>query len=148
MKNLLDENAATELNGRILFSTSFINEMDLKDRKVLDVGCGFGWFELFALDAGVKEISGIERSEDDLVTARRSIKNSRAIFKVGSAIELPFPDESFDAVVSWEVLEHIPYGTENKMFSEIYRVLMPGGTFYMSTPNDSLNRLFWILLSG
>jgi len=45
---------------------------------------------------------------------------------------LPFPDNSFDAVLAFEVFEHVPNGTE--MLGELRRVLKPGGRLIMSTP--------------
>ncbi len=55
-------------------------------------------------------------------------------FLVAGAGDLPFPDGSFDTVVMWEVLEHIPPGTEPQAFAEIARVLRPGGRLHLSTP--------------
>ena len=66
------------------------------------------------------------------------MKDRRLKYKVGSAIKIPYPDNSFDTVTSWEVIEHIPPQTEEKMFQEVYRVLKPKGVFYLSTPNAHL----------
>src|SRR5439155_807663 len=49
------------------------------------------------------------------------------------AESLPFRDESFDAVVATEVLEHLD--EPGRMLSEARRVLRPGGQFFMTTPN-------------
>ncbi len=104
---------------------------------MLDIGCGYGWFELYALKKGCKRITGVEVTEKDLFTAKKNIVSKRVNFQVGSAITLPFKNNSFDTVVSWEVLEHIPQKTELKMFKEVHRVLKVGGSFYMSTPHTS-----------
>lgn len=138
MKNILKEKPGGELHGRLRYSMKFIDEKDIKDKRVLDVGCGFGWFELGALKKNVKEIVGTELTDGDLETARRFIKDSRVIFKVGDATDLPFPNNSFDTVISWEVIEHLPKKNENKMFKEVYRVLKKNGAFYLSTPNSPL----------
>jgi 2-polyprenyl-3-methyl-5-hydroxy-6-metoxy-1,4-benzoquinol methylase len=138
MRNLLDDAPSRDLHTIALQATRFVADADIRDREVLDVGCGFGWFELFAIDAGVQHITGIEITERDLQTARRHIDAPNVTFQVAGATELPFPDNSFDTVVCWEVLEHIPRKSEPRAFSEIARVLRPGGTFYMSTPHASL----------
>lgn len=116
-----------------------VAEQDLKGRDVLDIGCGFGWFELFALARGVHTIAGIEITGRDLETARANVRASNVQFQVASATKLPFADDSFDTVVCWEVLEHIPAGTEPQAFHEIARVLRPEGHLYLSTPHASLS---------
>ena len=53
-------------------------------------------------------------------------------FLVGDATALPFPDASFETVVSFETLEHVPDAAG--LLREVRRVLIPGGTFVVSTP--------------
>ena len=150
MKNILNEKPVENLEGRLEFSTKFTNIEDITNREMLNIGCGFGWFELYALKSGVKHISAIEISELDLKAAIESINDPRADFTVGSAINIPFNSNSFDTVVSWEVIEHIPQNTEDKMFKEVERVLKPGGTFYLSTPHKNflscvLDPAWWLI---
>ncbi len=138
MKNIINEKPNGKLTGRLKFTVkSFVKKEDIKNKKVLDIGCGYGWFELNALKNGVKEIVGIEITKSDLKTAKENIHDERALFKVAGALKLPFKDNYFDTVVAWEVIEHIPKGTEYKMFKEVSRVLKRNGTFYLSTPFDS-----------
>src|SRR5262249_35442045 len=87
--------------------------------RVLDVGCGLKpYAELFATDAYV----GIE-----LRPTREGIVDVLA-----SALHLPFLDGAFDAVVSNQVLEHVP--EPSQMLSEAFRVLRPGGYLLLTTP--------------
>jgi SAM-dependent methyltransferase len=137
MKNILNEKPSAKLIGRLKFSVDFVKERDLKNKKVLNIGCGFGWFELNAVDRGVQQMVSIEISAEDLKTAKENIINKKVIFKIGSAIKLPFENNYFDTVVAWEVIEHIPKNTEDKMFKEVKRVLRKKGAFYLSTPYDS-----------
>lgn len=150
MKNILEEKPTPELNNRMAFSMNFVEDNDLKNKTVLDIGCGFGWCELNFLDREVKKICGIEITKADLQAAKDNIKNKSAEFKIGSALEIPYPDNSFDAIVSWEVIEHIPKNTELKMFQEVARVLKPNGVFYLSTPYDHpiakyLDPAWWLI---
>lgn len=150
MKNILNEKPSKELKGRPLKCANFVDNADLKNKNVLDIGCGFGWFELNALDRGVNGITGTELSENDLKAAKENITNDKVNFKIGSAINLPFGNETFDTAVSWEVIEHLPKNTEDKMFAEISRVLKPGGCFYLSTPRSSffcniLDPAWWLI---
>ena len=71
---------------------------------------------------------------------RRHFDDERVEFRVASATDLPFEDASFDTVVCWEVLEHLPKTSEQRAFDEIHRVLRPGGTLYLSTPHACAGR--------
>ncbi len=150
MKNILNEKPSEIPIHRLAYSVSFIQSQDLKDKRVLDIGCGFGWFELSALKLGVKEIIGIEPSEKDLQTAKNTIVKNNVIFMQGSATDLSFEDKSFDTVISWEVIEHIPKKSENKMFAGIRRILKEEGVFYLSSPNNHvvaniLDPAWWLM---
>jgi len=137
MRNLIDERPDGEQHGRTAFTKTFVDQGDIADRDVLDYGCGFGGFTSFALACGARSVTGIEPTEADLDTVRRNLHDPRVSFRVASAHELPFDATSFDTVVMWEVLEHIPPGTEGIAFGEIARVLRSGGRLYLSTPNAS-----------
>lgn len=137
MKNIIDEKPFGSLTGRHLKSITFVQDADIADKDILDIGCGYGWCEVAFLERHPKTMTGIEISENDLETIRKNVTDERLFLRVSGATKLPFPDGSFDTVVSWEVIEHIPVRTENAMFSEVSRVLRPGGSFYLSTPHMS-----------
>lgn len=102
----------------------------IKNKKVLDVGCWSGQYTKLALK-DVKEIIGINPEKGPIDYAKKHIKG--ATFLVGSVLELPFKDSTFDTVIYMDVLEHIPKGTEIQSLKEINRVLKPDGTVIMST---------------
>ena len=56
-------------------------------------------------------------------------------FHRASALDLPFDDESFDVVTMFDVVEHLPRGSEARALSEARRVLRRGGELAVSTPN-------------
>ncbi|MGB6014167.1 MAG: class I SAM-dependent methyltransferase, partial [Nodosilinea sp.] len=56
-------------------------------------------------------------------------------FVCGDATHLPFADDSFDAVTMFDVLEHIP--NDKSAIAEAWRVLKPGGSLLVSTPNEN-----------
>jgi SAM-dependent methyltransferase len=138
MRNVLDDSPETNVHGHARYVRSFVDRADLAGKDVLDVGCGFGWFELIALEEGARSVVGVEPTEDDLATARRHITDERVEFAVAGAGDLPFEDASFDTIVMWEVLEHLPKHSEPVAFRELARVLRPGGRLYLSTPHASL----------
>jgi len=140
MINLNDERPLEyeELHGLPRFICNYIDINDIKGKNILNIGCGFGWFELFALRNKANSIKAIDLTVTDLATARKHIKHDTLEFLEGSALDLPFEDGSFDTVVSWEVIEHIPKNTEAQYFKEIRRVLKKNGNFYLSTPYKSI----------
>lgn len=137
MKNIISEKASDKVSEVGYAAVSDLDDNDLKNKVVLDVGCGYGWFENYALSKNVKKIYGMEITKEDLLTAKKSVSDKRAQFVVGSANKIPFKDNSFDTVISLEVIEHIPKNTEFIFFKEVDRVLKKGGTFYLSTPYNS-----------
>ncbi|WP_461257320.1 class I SAM-dependent methyltransferase [Treponema sp. R80B11-R83G3] len=144
MKNIINEKPSIDLRGRNKFITQFVSDEDISGKSVLDIGCGYGWFELNAIKRNVGKIVGLELSEKDIETAKNNVHAKNVDFinytnnKNESVTKLPFEDEQFDTVVSWEVLEHIPKKCELEWYKEIYRVLRGGGVLYISTPNRHL----------
>src|SRR3989344_3171408 len=105
----------------------------IKNRRVLDVGCWSGIFASFAT-LHAKKVIGIDHSKEAIKLAKKQAP--KAFFKVGSVENLPFRSRSFDVVVFFMVLEHIPKGMELKALLEIYRVLKPNGYLILDTPNS------------
>ena len=96
---------------------NFANEFGLRDKKVLEVGSGRGYLQDI-----VPDYTGLDISP--------SVANHyHKRFVAASATEMPFPDDSFDALWTIWVIEHIPQ--PEKVFREIRRVLKPGGVAYL-----------------
>jgi len=138
-----------DFTGFHLETLRLVTNKYVKNKKVLDIGCGGGWCEKIYLKRGVRKMVGIDTSKTALKLAR-NIKNRAITFKFGSAISIPFKKNTFDTIVSWEVLEHIPRGTERKMFAEAFRVLKPGGYFFLSTQHNNplstvLDPAWWLM---
>ena len=105
----------------------------IKDKNVLDIGCWVGGYELL-INEYACQITAIDIEERALAVAKKSFPN--IIFLKASVLELPFPDDSFDVVTMWAVIEHIPKGTEIKALKEINRVLKKNGIFCLNTMNN------------
>jgi SAM-dependent methyltransferase len=100
--------------------------------KVLDAGCGVGYGTDF-LSAEASSVTGIDVSEETVAYARRRYGGPRTEFRVGDLHALDFPDVSFDAVCSFETLEHVE--APEQVLAELARVLRPSGTLFVSTPH-------------
>jgi ubiquinone/menaquinone biosynthesis C-methylase UbiE len=103
---------------------------------ISDVGCGNGnLIDCLLKMYSSSKITGIDMSEESLVTARSRFENFPNVgFKVGSLTQLPFHDSSLDLVTCTEVLEHSFPDTFFGSFSEIRRVLRNGGYYLASIP--------------
>lgn len=107
---------------------------------LLNVGSWTGNFESLAVGIA-KSVTGLDIEPKALEVACRNVPG--ASFVEGSVFELPFPDDSFDVVTLFEVVEHLPTATEPEAFAEIARVVKPGGRIVLSTPSWALrSRLF------
>jgi 2-polyprenyl-6-hydroxyphenyl methylase/3-demethylubiquinone-9 3-methyltransferase len=102
--------------------------------RVLDVGCGSGWFSAALSEAGFS-VSGVDVAAEALRRARlRASGVEFALAREGE--ELPFEAGSFGAAWLGEVLEHVQDGIA--LLEEVARVLEPGGVLIASTPDHGL----------
>jgi 2-polyprenyl-3-methyl-5-hydroxy-6-metoxy-1,4-benzoquinol methylase len=96
---------------------------------LLDVGCGEGFFLFNASKAGYIT-KGVELSHDAVEYAKKEFGLD---VEIGPLEELQFPENYFDVVTLWVVLEHVPYPLAT--LKEACRILKPGGLLAVSTPN-------------
>jgi SAM-dependent methyltransferase len=105
--------------------------------RVLEIGCGKGRM-LEALRGEGLVVQGIENNPWMIAESRRLHGELPITLVTGH--ELPFPDRSFDVVVSFDVFEHIP--DSDAHLREVVRVLAPGGRYLLQTPNKWTNSVF------
>jgi ubiquinone/menaquinone biosynthesis C-methylase UbiE len=101
-------------------------------QSVLDVGCGTGSLTLLAKEAaGQGLVAGIDPSVEMIETARKKAARKKADIDFRAAVieDLPFPDASFDVVLSSLMLHHLPDSVKDAGLAEVMRVLKPGGLF-------------------
>lgn len=101
--------------------------------RVLDVGCGTGTLAIAARKhvGASGAVTGIDPAAEMIERASRKARRARAdvAFRTAAAEELPFPDASFDVVLSSLMLHHLPRETRRAGVMEVRRVLRPGGRF-------------------
>ena len=103
--------------------------------RVLDVGCGPGYFVRMLAEAvgPTGSAAGIDAAPEMIDYARRKARRlPNCRFESGSAEALPFPDASFDVVASSLMLHHIPDELRLQAATEMRRVLRPGGTVLLA----------------
>jgi len=105
-------------------------------QKVLDAGCGFGG-TIALLDESYTGMAlhGLNLDPRQIARANQVVApavrpGNTITFTVGNAVELPFPDASFDAVTALECIFHFP--SRARFLAEAFRVLKPGGRLVVS----------------
>jgi ubiquinone/menaquinone biosynthesis C-methylase UbiE len=116
-----------------------VREADLRGGRVLDVGCGTGKFARVAAERGLAKVWGVDPSREMLDQARRRLPSSVGL-KLGSAEELPFKPAFFDVAVLWTVVHLVDRA---RAFTEIARVLAPGGRIAVVTFAPEHFRRYW-----
>ena len=105
--------------------------------RVLDLACGTGFGTGILASRTERVVVGGDVSFEAVRQCRRSRDHDNASFLMTDGGMLPFPDECFDVVVSFETIEHT---TRYKgMLSEFGRILAGGGRAFISTPNFVVN---------
>lgn len=112
---------------------------DIKGKDVLDVATGSGWMAIVLAKAGY-DVTSIDIDEEAIERAKeRTIDEGLIIdenisFQIADAQNMPFSDNTFDAVFSFDSMHHMP--DCNKVIKEISRVCKPGGVIIISDLNE------------
>lgn len=126
---------AADAHGRPEFSARLYHELrsfrqladahEITAKKSLEIGCAYGrlspWIAEYA-----EEAHAIEPNPEPLEAARHQYPD--ITFHNTTADELPYEDDSFDLVVTWTVLQHIPPQNLSASIKEIKRILAPAGS--------------------
>jgi len=106
---------------------------DLSDKKVLDVGSGTGTMAVMIKRAYPSaEVVGLDGDPEILEIARSKARSlgMEIRFDQGMSFDLPYPNESFDVVLTTVMLHHLSRGDKQTTAREMYRVLRPGGRLF------------------
>lgn len=100
---------------------------DLTGKRVLDLGCGYGWHCKYAIERGAKAVLGLDLSEKMIAAAQDKNCDDRITYKVCGLDEFDYPQDSYDFVVSNLVLHYIEKLDE--VYANVYKTLTNGGVF-------------------
>lgn len=101
------------------------------DLKVLDVASGDG-YGTYILSQRAQHVTGCEIDGPTVEAAQKKYRADNLEYKCADCTQLPFENDSFDVVVSFETIEHI--NNYKDFVKEVERVLKPNGLFICSTP--------------
>ncbi len=103
---------------------------DLTGARVLDLGCGFGYFSRWAAEAGAEKVIGVDLSDKMLEQARLLTQDDKISFVKGDLAKLELPQESFNLVYSSLAFHYLP--DCDSVFKAIREHLEIGGNFVFS----------------
>jgi ubiquinone/menaquinone biosynthesis C-methylase UbiE len=137
------------------FKRRLVEQADIQqNQRALDLGCGTGTLAIllkqFHPEAEVVGLDG-----DAKILAIASSKAAKAGVEItlenGMASQLPYPDGSFDRVLTSLVIHHLSGPDKRLAMAEVYRVLRPGGEFHIADfgePHSGYARVVSALLRG
>lgn len=136
-----------DLAPRLLYLRRLVRRHFPPDRNsaILDLGCGSGALLHAAREAGYRNLSGIDGSAEQVGAAR-----TLGIENVKEGDLFTFLREqgpgTFDAIITFDVIEHLSKPELMRLAGEVWRVLPPGGRWLIHVPNGELPLVGRILL--
>ena len=103
---------------------------DFAEKKVLDIGCGFGWHCIYAAEHGAAKVIGTDISEKMLAAARKKTDSPAIIYENIAMEDLDYPPDSFDIVISSLAFHYTP--DFDLICKKVNSFLKTGGCFVFS----------------
>jgi SAM-dependent methyltransferase len=128
----LREEEERQERGRVDRLRRLLGGAKLADRRILNVGCGTGGFNLVAEEAGLHAV-GVDADAEAIAICALKQEKGGGAFVRAVAERLPFPDGVFDLVYCFSAIEHVDSVEES--VAEMVRVTRRGGSIYVHTPN-------------
>lgn len=112
---------------------------DFKGKRVLDLGCGYGWHCIYAMENGASSVVGVDISHKMLEVAKEKTHFPQVEYKCCAIEDVEFPEESFDVILSSLAFHYV--ADYEILVKKIYRILKSGGKLVLR-----LNILFLLLM--
>jgi len=103
---------------------------DFYNKRMLDLGCGYGWHCIYAMEHGASSVVGIDISSKMLEVAREKTHFSQVEYHCLAMEDVEFPDKNFDIILSSLAFHYVQ--SFESIVQKIYRFLKPNGTFIFS----------------
>jgi SAM-dependent methyltransferase len=103
---------------------------DLRGKRVIDLGCGYGWFCRWAREQGAAEVLGIDVSEKMLARAAAETRDPAISYRRADLEMLELPAGAFDLVYSSLTFHYL--AALDRLFAQVHAVLVPGGRLVFS----------------
>ncbi len=103
-------------------------------QRILEIGFGDGYGAAYLAEAAA-QVDAVDLVQGNILPARAKYPRPNLSFHGFDGMLLPFPDGTFDAAGSFQVIEHVPEPQLLPWLKEIHRTLKPGGRFFVSTLN-------------
>lgn len=133
----LDDRVASPWWGEHLQRYQWVLSQLPSQAAVLDIACGNGFGTDLLAQHTQGQVVGGDVDQRALADCQSRFARENLSFQQLDVTALDLPDASFEAVVSFETLEHV--ALDAHMLSELRRVLTPQGILYLSTPNRVVN---------
>jgi ubiquinone/menaquinone biosynthesis C-methylase UbiE len=117
--------------------------VDVRGLKILDLGCGRGDL-VFELARRGAEVTGVDYSKDGIMLAKNALKlqpekvRKNVRFVVKNAKSLSFKENTFDAVVSYDVFEHLYKSELEIVMRKLSKIIKPGGLLLVHTETNKI----------
>ncbi|WP_286265397.1 class I SAM-dependent methyltransferase [Thalassotalea atypica] len=105
--------------------------------KSLDIACADG-YGVRIMAKHLREAHGADLDPESVDFAKKNCPQSNTSYFVEDITKMSFEDNTYDAVTSFETLEHVP---DHACLAEVKRILKPGGIFVLSTPQNSIGHI-------
>lgn len=103
---------------------------DLTGKRVLDLGCGFGWFARYAIERGAASVLATDISQNMIAKAKEDTANPAITYKIADLEELELPAASFDFAYSSLAFHYIK--NFRQLLHTIHNALVPGADLVFS----------------
>lgn len=131
--------------GNIQSSLGYFKKFNIqKDARILDIGCNYGSLIHILQKLGYNDVYGIDINKKAIKQGKKIYGAIKNRLKTYDGQNIPFKKETFDVVLMFDVIEHIP-NVQNFLKNEVYRVLKKEKSFIFQTPNK-LTNIPWEIL--